>query len=71
MLSNMSKLSYVSRRQTDRRTDTLPFFSYDFSWKFFFFHGEKKDSKSVSVAIFGALIEEDIDTIRQRDFNIL
>ena len=36
-----------------------------------FFHGEKKDSKSVSIAIFGALTEEDINIIRQRGFNIV
>ena len=30
----------------------------------------KKDSKSVCIAMFGALTEEDIDIIRQRSFNI-
>ena len=32
-----------------------------------FFYGEKKDSKSLSIAILVALTEDDIDIIRQRD----
>ena len=59
-------------RQADRQTGRQTvFFSHDFSWTFFFFHGEKKNSESVSIAVFGALTEEDIDIIRQRGFNIV
>ena len=38
-----------------------------------FFYGEKKDSKSLSIAILVALTEDDIDIIRQRDlfFHVL
>ena len=32
-----------------------------------FFYGEKKDSKSLSIAILVALTEDDIDIICQRD----
>ena len=36
-----------------------------------FFHGEKKDPKSVSIAIFGALTKEDINIICQCGCNIV
>ena len=61
-------LMSLTERQADRQTD---FFSHDFSWTFFIFHGEKKDSKSASIPIFGAFTEEDIDIIRQRGFNFV
>ena len=53
-------------------TDRLPFSLMTFRGNCFFFSWRvKKDSKSVSIASFAALTEEDIDIICQRGFNII
>ena len=54
ILSSVSNSSYVTHRQTD-----CLFFSWLFA-DIFFFHGERKNPKSVNIAIFG----EGIDIIR-------
>ena len=60
----------MSLRQTDRQTHCF-FFLMNFRGNSFFSMEGKKGSKNLSIAIFGALTEEDIDIIHQRDFNIV
>ena len=61
----------LTERQAGRQADRLTFFLMIFLGHSFLFYGEKKDSKSASILIFGALTEEDIDIIRQQGFNIV
>ena len=69
IISNVKcKISNNFKSLTDNRRTAL---SHDFSWTLFFFMERKKYSKSVNIASFAALTEEDIDIVCQHDFNIV
>ena len=61
-----------THKQTDRQGDRQTAFYLMTLWRFSFSSWRKKaDSKSVNIASFAALTEEDINIIRQRGFNIV